>query len=186
MDNSAPAIAKLLSEFTRHQTLAPGTRFQPSLEASTAVSNVTRDLDIKRQLDDLTAAEEAAFEEIAALWEGIARFNNRVPIRAAPASGENEQIYSLRDSKFVEQKPEPRPEIPVITYELADQIITGLNKQFEKNIMSNRNFIESAAVASEQGRNLQDYLSHIQTQAPRLPFADEESHIDLSKLRSAS
>src|SRR3989338_175602 len=178
MEYSASAITKLREEFTAHTASKNGLRFQSSLVASTGISTMTRDLETKRQLENLTVEEKAALSEIDALWQKISRFNNQMAsAKTAPA---RDQIYSIKDSKFVPEPQLPKAEPhPMITTEFAEEIISGLNKQFEDKIMPERAGVES-------GRNLQEYLSHIQSQKPRLPFANEESHIDLDKLKQSA
>ena len=188
MENSLPAIANLREEFAAHTAKKNGLRFQPSLEASTNISTLTRDLETKRQLGSLSSAEKTLVAEIDTLWQDISWFNNQAS--AGKTAVAPDQIYSLKDSKFVDSaKQEPKPELHPISAEVAEEIISGLNKQFEEKVMSKLHrdgeSVASGAVG-EPGRNLQEYLSHIHDQKPRLPFAGEESHIDLQKLKESA
>lgn len=184
MENFQETIGRLRAEFVRHETATPEVRFQPSLETSSALAMLTRDLETKRQLGHLTVEEKTTLVEIGTLWQDIARFNNQAKIqKASPVSV---PIYSLAEHKLVEpHQPAPvPPEIPSITHEQANEIITGLNRQFEEKVMSRRSATLPYSPAVGAGRNLQDYISHLQSQKSSLPFAGEESHIDLDVLRS--
>lgn len=181
MENSQAAIAKLRSEFARAQASERIGPFQPSLEVSTSVSLLTQDLETKRQLDSLSSEEKAILAEITVLWQEIARFNDRAQAGKVIAPAEA-HTYSLRDSKILPtpdpEKDKPKLEPHPITAEQAEQIILGLNKQFEEKVMSQR-------MLPEAGQNLQEYISRIKVEKPRLPFAGEESHIDLEKLKES-
>ena len=173
MQTAESAAVQLREEFSKYIASGRPEQFAPSMQSGTAVSVLTRDLEMKRELDKLSAQEKSALAEIDTLWENIAKFNQGRP----RASDQGERVYSLKDSKFLEPEMEPlvNESHPPISHEQADEIIEGLNKQFEEKIMSKRRDVAT-------GRNLQEYLALVQ-EKPRLPFAGEESQIDLSKLK---
>lgn len=91
--------------------------------------------------------------------------------------------------------------IPQITNEETDKIIDHFNQQFEEKVMKKVKTSEVAQVAPptiqevesavsaaalgpdrERGADLQDYLQTVRAELPNVPFADEDSKIDLSKL----
>ncbi|OGE76934.1 MAG: hypothetical protein A3C85_01340 [Candidatus Doudnabacteria bacterium RIFCSPHIGHO2_02_FULL_48_21] len=177
MDTGAGAIAKLSEEFSRHVTNGKLGQFFPSMQASTAVSMLTRDLEMKRELGHLSDAEKAILSQIDDLWEDIAKYNQSADKNTPPPA---EQVYNLAESKMQDVPEEAAPPAhQPISYEQADQIIEGLNKQFEEKIMSKQRH------DLEAGRNLQEYMAAVQNKKLRIPFAGEESQIDLSKLKSA-
>lgn len=112
--------------------------------------------------------------------------------RTAPAGGEN--IYDLTASQIREQEERiADAAVSRISQSDANSIIRGLNEQFEKKVLSKLR--ESAphpglAAARERernvsgapdGRSLDDYLGTLRGGHP-YPFADADSHFDLSKL----
>ncbi len=89
-----------------------------------------------------------------------------------------------------QQDDRPPVIIPAISPEEAEKIISHLNQQFEEKVLKKlkRPAIPPAEPSSSgqavgDGRNLQEYLTSVLRERPKLPFLDEDSHMDLSKPR---
>lgn len=90
--------------------------------------------------------------------------------------------------------------IPQISDAEADKIITGFNQQFEEKILNKLKsppieINEPVSIANvipdqptlgprqdSEGVDLQNYLSTIKADRPNVPFADEDSSMDLARL----
>lgn len=197
---SSPAT-KIRSELSRHIASRTAEEFAPSPDASAALSRQLRELEFKRQSGAvLTDEEKSLLRETDQLLQDIAKHNEQ--LKNLPQT--QESLYDLNQSKHVpadDAEAQP-PVIPQISDEEANRIIAGIDQQFEEKVMSrirqqgggsaapaprdqrNAPDPEPEAERGEQpkGRSLQEYLSVIKTPEHPVPFADEDSGFDLSKL----
>ena len=97
------------------------------------LNKLTKDLENRRQVANLTAAETESLKKIDDLWKRVA--NPDLPETPKISS---ESTYRLRDSQLVEAEGLPVfPTTPGISAELADEIILELNKQFQEKVLNN-------------------------------------------------
>lgn len=186
MARGMDATQKISEEFARHVASGRTDQFQPSTEASATLSRLARGLETKRQAGELTRYESDQLREIDALWERIAKYNQQTKTGPLPPR---------RPREF---EPPPPLIIPQISAAEADKIIAGLNRQFEEKVMKKierplpppledeaQGAAEEAKAPigdSRSGRSLQDFLVNVRSERPAIPFADEDSNIDLSRL----
>lgn len=203
---SVTPINAARGEFSRHIASRLGGEFQLSRSASDELSKLLRSLESKRLTGKaLTDEEHMLLQDGDKLFQDIARFNEQV--KAQPLPGPT--VYDLSQSRKVPEDPASAPVIiPRISEEEADRIIAGFNKQFEEKIMnkireSHQGAPESepkplvtkapesvehgsasddAQAKAQRGRSLQEYLGTIQEPQHTVPFADEDSGFELSKL----
>lgn len=133
-------------------------------------SKLIRSLETKRLTGNLTPGELRILKDAYRRREEVER--------VAPNQNKTEP----------EQGSEPVI-IPYVSPEEAERIIAGLDKQFQEKVMGKikskqeeQGGLPAEAEASGGGRGLQDYLTAVKAELPRVPFQDEDSHIDLSKL----
>lgn len=186
-------------EYDAHIASSPQTQFSPSPEADAEVASTTRNLETKRQIASLTRREQEQLRQIDELTERIARFNSAAAAKSPPPA---RHTYDLAGGKPRGENDESLPAVvPRISAEEAEKIILHLDEQFEQKVLSRlpkaKNIAPAPASSApdkvpdftinpageiDSGRNLQDYLASVRAEPPRLPFQDEDSHIDLSKL----
>lgn len=172
-------VGKLAEEFSRHIAAGSKIPFSPSPGSASSLSSLTRELEQKRQLGTLTGQEGKILRDLEDLTERIANFNKALPPRpTGVASDDHDEV-------------QPPLVIPKISEEEAEKIISHLNEQFEQKVLaklprkadnSSTGRAIGAPPAEAGGRNLQDYLVSLRDEKPKLPFIDEDSHFDLSKL----
>jgi len=152
MPESDEAVARLREKFLKHMAEQNREAFSAPEQMSMAISVLTRDLQAKREQGTLSDSEQRVLSEIDRLWEDIEKFNNQA--RDPKAAFMAEHVYDLKGQ--ISQPPEPAATVvsePVkISQAEADEIIEGLNRQFEEKVLSKLH---------PQGRNLQDYRSSV-------------------------
>lgn len=189
------AIIALQEEFSNHITNSSNRPFVPSKAGSAALSKLTRELEKKRQVGQLTPGESAWLRDVDSILENIARFNHQAANSAPLSFGS--PTYSLPQKKLGQEEEHQKPLIiPRVSEEEANKIISHLNEQFEEKILKkakqpdplldlevrNPSDFDAGAHAEDAGRSLQDYLSIVREQLPETPFGDEDSSKDLSKV----
>jgi len=172
------------------QLQIPRSPLSSSGGANRSLSSLTRDLEFKRQKGQLTTSEVSILRSVDDLIERVANYNQG---RNSPA-GHSSAVKTELD------RPKDLVIIPQISAEDADQIIRGINDQFQEKVLSQikhrhervEQVVEAETNSSsevsgidhvETGRNLQDHLAHVRLDRPAIPFADEDSQIDLEKIK---
>ncbi len=189
------AITSMQKEFEDHLEKRSPFRFRPSIEASGVVAKLTKELEKKRQTGKLTEQEAIWLASIDKLQEEIIKFNQGLAelVTAAPA---NNNVYNPKDRSLVEQTEPKMPQIiPTISEKQADKIIKDLGEQFEEKVLkklkdrpsaggdfSEKDFAPSISTLGH-GRRLEDYVSILKAERPDRPFMDEDSKMDLSKIK---
>lgn len=194
-------VNRLREEFSRHIAAGQRSKFQPSGGASEELAKLVRGLEQRRQGGALTDSEAGLIRDGDQLLQDIARYNEQIE-KAPPTS---EMTYDLSQSRQVADSPSEPLVIPNISAEEADRIIAGFNQQFEEKVMAKIRKDQAAiaeppatytfepppaeipvAGAPPQGRSLQDYLETMKEPVHTIPFADDDSSFDLSKLVNSS
>lgn len=204
MDSQQQVINQVKKEFEAHRHTSVFAPFTPSPEGSAALAKVVRGLESRRQLGELTTQETHWLRDIDQLLEDIANYNRvktQKPNYAAATGAYQNLVYDLQGGAPKEEEAltgQAPAVIPRITSEEADQIISIINQQFEEKVLKklkNRP-VDLPAPAAEPsdfavgdesvsgGRNLQDYLTVVRAERPVEPFADEDSNMDSSKLKT--
>lgn len=198
MEGAHPVVQKIEREFRAHLENRPGTEYVASEKISAELSRLTRDLESKRQFGTLSDAERNFLRDIDQIWERISRYNQDLK-KADPPPGTN--LYDLSKQKVSSEPVYEKPVIiPSVSDKEADEIISHLNEQFEEKILKKlRAEGKQISLAPEAksvedhipekmpehpGRSLNDFLSTVRASRPKLPFMDEDSHFDLSKLKT--
>lgn len=168
-------------KFQNHAASGETGAFAPDAEDNLQLSQLTRDLEKKRQEGRLTDDEVFTLSQIDKLQEDIAKHSLK------PARGESiaavsnkENIYDLDSSRIRPEPPVPEPAMaPKITSIQASEIIDGINTQFvdkvlkklkdrveipEKHAWEVQDFKVPVAAANE-GENLSDYLAKMRVGA---------------------
>ena len=179
------AIKQVKDELTSYASTGNSGPFQPSPDALASVSRLIRELEIKRQTGVLTDNETSQLKEVDELWENMAKAN----ARKKPPAVLGQNIYDLKNKRIFQEsedsiKPE-RPIIPQISSRQADEIIAGINEQFEEKVLKKIRERDHVA-GSTAGRSLQDYLSTFKSGSRNIPLAGDDSRIDLNKLAKKS
>jgi len=159
---------------------------------------LSRELERKRQVGELTNTERLWLRQIDALTERIYNFNRESyesqPNESGTVVYDMDQKIRLEESQSTED-----PGVAKISNEEAEKIIETLDKQFEEKVMNRirkqndtaKQKVETDRVSVAEvlaggsasgGMNLQDYMTAIRAKRPTVPFADNDSHFDLSKL----
>lgn len=191
-------LKQIREELARYIKSGSKSSFIPTSQASQTLSQLLRELERKRQSGSLTAAEAQKLREIDELLEDIAKFNRKNQ-DTAPLGGH--PVYNLADQKLSEATEYVPPMIvPNVSGTEAQEIISELDQQFEEKVLSKlrkkagpdsltgpasggpEDFSISKGPA-EEGRSLQEHLANVKAEVPNLPFMDEDSHFDLSKLK---
>ncbi len=201
MTNELPVVAKLKTEFAKHVSASPDFPFRPKADLSLKLVRTVRELETKRQLGNLTAEERLGLKAIDELYEDMAKFNQRLLQKpAGTGHAVTMPVYDLRQGSLGSETPYQNPVIiPSISPEEADKIISNLNKQFRDKVLAKLKrpprldrelpvSPKSQGLPQEPGlaipgRSLEDYLAKLRAEPPSLPFLDEDSHTDLSKLK---
>lgn len=193
-------IVQIRKKFADHLALTGRASFVLEPQDSQRLRELTRELASKRQLGELAPSEAEGLKEIDALLEDIARFNGR-------ASGSRPEIDPFRvENVYNPEKGELKPPeepgsgmpAPKISGAEADEIITRLNEQFVDKVLKKlkaRADVSAAApwevgdfsipAVLPRGENLTSYLSRMRAELPDRPFADADSHKDLSTLKQS-
>ncbi|TSA45982.1 hypothetical protein D4R52_01400 [bacterium] len=188
-------------QYAKHIARAGHVPFSPDAASSDSLSKLTRDLEKKRQIGALTAAEQRQLRDIDELQERITQFNQKVAGGVLSGqTGAGAQVYNMTDHTLEDesaQEAKPPLIVPKISAEEADKIVATLNQQFEDKVLSKLREQKSEIVQIPDvppvysaagspnpvaGRSLQDYLTVIRQDKPSVPFADEDSKFDISKL----
>lgn len=151
------------------------------------LDKLARTLETKRSTGELTRGERTLLDEIDRK-RGLAGQNhaNKQP----PIMAFAHRVYDLSKSQFLENAADPKPvEIPKISAEQAENIISDLNQQFEEKILGQIRTKQApgpvapspASINPGSGTNLTDYIAAV-TAPGKVPFMNETSHIDLNKL----
>lgn len=193
-------LDQLKQELDAFKSSGAAGAFRVSAQTADALGKLVRGLEEKRQVGELTEAEANVLRSIDAAKEKIAQYNR---VRAGRReSGYSlgvgaKPLYDLRTGKLSEEPEDHLPAfVPKISQDQADQIISDINEQFESKVLKKiRRYpdLEKPADPSladfranpnhdQQGRNLQDYLTAVRAERPNVPFLDEDSHADLSRI----
>ena len=198
------AIAQFRKEFEHHTSSGNVSPFYASNAVSESFGKFSRDLEAKRQLHTLTASEKKWLAAIDDLVGKSAQFNR------AMAGGEGavipesavERVYNLKEGRLTAPEESADPVFaPKISGDEADRIIQAINRQFREKVLSKIDRRQkfrfpprlerqspqehsTNMTGAPDGRNLEDYISSIRGNLPNLPFADEDSHFDLSRMVS--
>lgn len=181
---SSGTVKVFQDEFAKHMASGSHESFQPSAAAASALTQLTGTLERARQTGSLSDSERAMLSEIDEMWEGITRFNlrkaqdklGRPPMFGSP-------VYDLGQSLLREELGETSDAaFAKISEADAEKIIADLNQQFEEKILGKTKSASVQSPGPESGRGLQDYVQTVHDRMPSVPFADEDSHFDLSKL----
>lgn len=200
METKPQIINTLREEFEQHVRNNSSGPFRLSGATSEALGQLVRSLEAKRQANNLTAEERQWLKEIDQIIENTANHHREMSERRGlyAFAHDASSVYDLKRGR-IQEEPENGKDgaILKISEEEADRIISSLNKQFEEKVLkkfqervslntsaeSKTVDFDSSPADVPQGRNLQEHLSAIRAERPDFPFQDEDSHIDLSKLK---
>ena len=202
MEQQAAVLSELQKEFQAHQQSGALTTFQPSPKLSQAFGKLVRTLESRRQLGELTTQEESWLAAVDQLLGRIGTYNlgRRTSSSAKTPALEKRGtlVYDFQSKQLAEEPEEAPPNlsVPKISSSEAERIISLLDQQFEEKVMKKireRHPLENAALpeqlefgppeqASAAGQSLDEYLTKVRADRPNLPFLDEDSYKDLSKL----
>ena len=190
MEHEHETVKQVRDELARHRASGDPGPFHLSQSSSSALLKLTRALETKRQTGNLTESEQTFIKQSDELWENVVRSGEAKNV-PPPAAGP--KTYDLKTKRLFEE-PDKSAKIsklvtPAISVQEADQIIETLNQQFEEKVM--KEIRQSRGLQANEepkvpGKNLQDYLSTFRAGIPEVPFAGEDSQIDLSKLAKKS
>lgn len=150
METPQKYVSLLREEFSKHVASQSAEPFSPPMEITSAVSILTRELETKREQGTLGDEDLALLDLIDAVWEDIAKFNAQV--RKSPPAFITEKVYDLSGGPAVEPKEKKLEPAPKISQAQADEIIAGLNQQFEEKIMSKIHKNETAPSKISEAR----------------------------------
>lgn len=204
METEPAAIAQFRREFEHHISSGNVNPFYASSAASESFGKLARDMEAKRQLHTLTPGEEKWLAAIDDLVGKAAQFNRAVAGGEGADMPESivERVYNLKEGRLTAPEESLDPVfVPKITADEADKIIRTINQQFREKVLSKLDQRQkfrfpprleeespqehsNNATGAPDGRNLDDYVSSIRGNLPNLPFADEDSHFDLSRMVS--
>ena len=191
-------IKELTKEYSQYIASRRVGEFRPSKEASEGLGRLSRELERKRQVGELTSTEGLWLRQIDELTERILNFNRDNPKNRAGEAGI--AVYDMDQKLKLEESHDAElPIIPRISSKEAEKIIEGLDRQFEEKVMNRvrkqreggeqkevRGEVPESGVIGQRdkagGANLQDYLTAVKAERPDVPFSDSDSHFDLSKL----
>lgn len=186
MEVETGVLDQIKQEFSRHIASGAKTPFNASRGTGEALGKLVRGFEQRRQLGTLTFEEAKILRNADEILENIARFNRAVRRHPAQFSGQISapHVYDLQTGAITEETGEVPTTvvIPKISQAEADKIISQLNEQFQERVLKKLKRNPPPESSDEEGTTLQDYLASIRAEGPNLPFMDEDSHIDLSKL----
>ena len=191
-------ITKAMAEYADYIASGGSGKFVLSQPAVQELSRLSRLLWQKRQTSSLTQSEKSLLRQIDEFTQKTMDFN-REP-RAAGIAPSGSPVYDMGRQKKLEEPDDGREvAIPRISNQMAEDIIRQINEQFEKKVVNEvreertaadkpdpRSFPEEEsaeeAVEGPSGTNFRGYLTALKAERPEVPFADRDSHVDLSKL----
>jgi len=168
-------------EFAAHVASDRREGFQPKKSTNERFVKFVNLLETKRQTSVLTEPEVSWLNDIDILRENIASFNKGV--------------FSVPADAAVSRGPQFGPSAE-ISEEEANKIIRDFEMQFENKVLKKLKVqgpskattkslpdFSVPVPAEPKGQDLDGYLSSLQVAEPSIPFLDEDSHMDLSKIK---
>ena len=138
------------------------------------LTKLAKKLETKRQTSNLTDQEQAILKNIDNSRQNVVNQNLKSSSKIAKDLPD-ESTYRISTGEIVHSKEGQRVGyIPNISSEQADEIISKFNEQFQEKVMSK--------IHKSDPSNIQNNLSAASDDRPLVPFADEDSSFDLSKL----
>ena len=161
MPSDPEAVDLFEQEFQKHVAARVPAPFSPSFKTGAAVSKYARSLESKRATGELTGEEQGTLTRIDSLWERVSQYNEQLKTHKPETPPADHPVYDLKSSQFVASSAEPPAlaEIPKISREEADNIISDINKQFEEKVMAKLKNPPPASPNPGSGTNLSDYLA---------------------------
>lgn len=198
-------ISDLEKEFNSHLASGSMAKFYARPELSENISKLQRGLEIKKQLGNLTFEEDRTLQRVRDVFSNIYKFNSATTQEPSPVLQSNQNfvpLYDLKKSKFVSDSAKHTAPVffPNLTADQANKIIFQINKQFEEKVLNKldpnrkqikplserldrKSTLRNTGRPSGNGRLLEDYMESLKLELPSTAFGDEDSSMDLSKIK---